>query len=551
MSEIANIKKEPTISGIWIIPIIALLVGAWMLYQYQASKGATIYISMPQAEGIVAGKTEIKVRSVKIGHIDHVRLSSDKNSVIARAQIDKHYDSLLTDDATIWVVKPRIDETGISGMSTLLSGVYLEFAPGESKNITDRFDLQDEPALIGKDVKGGRFTLQSFNAEVMEVSTGIFFKNYKIGQIETATFDWKNQAMKYGIFINEPYQNLITLNSIFWVNSGIEIDLSADGINFKTGSLSKLLKGGISVGLPEQQAPGDFAQDGHGFSLSNSYQDALEERFYDFDYYLIEFEQSIRGLRAGAPVEYRGMRVGTVVEAPANVIIDGKPAHFKTDNTAVPALIKIEYGRMYHDSASAKEFWKSSVDGWIKNGLRASLKPGNLLTGAVYVDFDIYHDTPEAQLTSIAQYQVFPSVSSGITVLADQVSDVLNKVNSLKIEDSLAQMQSTFADYQALANEMRALLSKQDTQDLPGDFNRNFAEMTKSMQQFDITMKQFEKTMASYQQGSQFHHQLQQTLSEFKRLSEELQPLTRGLNEQPNMFIFDKSLPADPTPRKQ
>ncbi|KPH94649.1 mammalian cell entry protein [Pseudoalteromonas porphyrae] len=551
MSEIANIKKEPTISGIWIIPIIALLVGAWMLYQYQASKGATIYISMPQAEGIVAGKTEIKVRSVKIGHIDHVRLSSDKNSVIARAQIDKHYDSLLTDDATIWVVKPRIDETGISGMSTLLSGVYLEFAPGESKNITDRFDLQDEPALIGKDVKGGRFTLQSFNAEVMEVSTGIFFKNYKIGQIETATFDWKNQAMKYGIFINEPYQNLITLNSIFWVNSGIEIDLSADGINFKTGSLSKLLKGGISVGLPEQQAPGDFAQDGHGFSLSNSYQDALEERFYDFDYYLIEFEQSIRGLRAGAPVEYRGMRVGTVVEAPANVIIDGKPAHFKTDNTAVPALIKIEYGRMYHDSASAKEFWKSSVDGWIKNGLRASLKPGNLLTGAVYVDFDIYHDTPEAQLTSIAQYQVFPSVSSGITVLADQVSDVLNKVNSLKIEDSLAQMQSTFADYQALANEMRALLSKQDTQNLPGDFNRNFAEMTKSMQQFDITMKQFEKTMASYQQGSQFHHQLQQTLSEFKRLSEELQPLTRGLNEQPNMFIFDKSLPADPTPRKQ
>ncbi|WP_405629664.1 intermembrane transport protein PqiB [Pseudoalteromonas sp. Ld20] len=551
MSEIANIKKEPTISGIWIIPIIALLVGAWMLYQYQASKGATIYISMPQAEGIVAGKTEIKVRSVKIGHIDHIRLSSDKNSVIARAQIDKHYDSLLTDDATIWVVKPRIDETGISGMSTLLSGVYLEFAPGESKNITDRFDLQDEPALIGKDVKGGRFTLQSFNAEVMEVSTGIFFKNYKIGQIETATFDWKNQAMKYGIFINEPYQNLITLNSIFWVNSGIEIDLSADGINFKTGSLSKLLKGGISVGLPEQQAPGDFAQDGHGFSLSNSYQDALEERFYDFDYYLIEFEQSIRGLRAGAPVEYRGMRVGTVVEAPANVIIDGKPAHFKTDNTAVPALIKIEYGRMYHDSASAKEFWKSSVDGWIKNGLRASLKPGNLLTGAVYVDFDIYHDTPEAQLTSIAQYQVFPSVSSGITVLADQVSDVLNKVNSLKIEDSLAQMQSTFADYQALANEMRALLSKQDTQDLPGDFNRNFAEMTKSMQQFDITMKQFEKTMASYQQGSQFHHQLQQTLSEFKRLSEELQPLTRGLNEQPNMFIFDKSLPADPTPRKQ
>ena len=551
MSEAAKIKTAPNISAIWIIPLVALLIGAWMLYQYQANQGTTIYIKMPHAEGIVAGKTEIKVRSVKIGQVDHVRLSDKQNSVIARAQIDKHYEDLLTDDAKIWVVKPRIDDTGISGMSTLLSGVYLEFSPGESKKLADDFELQDEPALIANNVKGGRFTLLSYNAEVLDVSTGIYFKDYKIGQIETATFHWKNQAMKYGIFINEPYQNLITLNSIFWVNSGIEIDLSADGINVNTGSLSKLLKGGISVGIPEQQTPGEVATNGHSFSLSNSYKAALEERFYDFDYYLIEFEQSIRGLRAGAPVEYRGMRIGTVVEAPASVIIDGKPAHFRTDNTAVPTLIKVEYGRLYHDSTAAREFWHSSLDGWVKSGLRASLKPGNLLTGAVYVDLDIYNNAEPASLSKVAEYTVFPSISSGITVIADQVSDVLNKVNNLKIEDSLAQMQTTFSEYQALAHDMRDLLNKQDTQDLPGDINRNFAEMTQSMQQFDKTMKQFEKTMASYQQGSAFHQQLQTTLSEFKRLSEELQPLTRGLNQQPNMLIFDKGLPADPTPRKQ
>ncbi|MBH0016522.1 intermembrane transport protein PqiB [Pseudoalteromonas sp. NGC95] len=551
MTETAEITKEPKISAIWIIPAIALLVGMWMLYQYQSNKGPTIFIEMPQAEGIIAGKTEIKVRSVKIGQIDHVRLSDTQDSVIARAQIDKNYNNLLTDDAKIWVVKPRIDETGISGMSTLLSGVYLEFSPGESKELKERFKLQDEPALIGKDVKGGRFKLMSYNAEVLDVSTGIFFKNYKIGQIETATFDWENQAMKYGVFIKEPYQNLITMNSIFWVNAGIEIDLSADGININTGSLSKLLKGGISVGLPEQQAPGEIAQDGHSFSLSQSYKEALEERFYDFDYYLIEFEQSVRGLRTGAPVEYRGMRVGTVVETPANVIIDGKPAHFRNHNTAVPVLIKVEYGRLYHDSASAKEYWQGSLKGWIESGMRASLKPGNLLTGAVYVDFDIYPDAPQAHLGKLVQYDVFPSISSGITVLADQVSDVLNKVNNLKVEDSLEQMQATFTDYRALANEMRELLSQKDTQNLPGDFNRNFEKMTKSMEQFEVTMRQFDKTMASYQAGSELHHQIQQTLKEFKRLSEGLQPLTRGLNEQPNMLIFDKSLPADPKPRKQ
>lgn len=551
MTKTANVAQKSSISAIWIIPVVALFVGVWMLYQYQLNKGQTIYITMPQAEGIIAGKTEIKVRSVKIGQIDHVRLSDSQDSVIARAQIDKNYDNLLTEDASIWVVKPRIDETGISGMSTLLSGVYLEFSPGESSRLKKRFTLQEEPALIGKDVQGGRFKLLSYNAEVLDVSTGIFFKNYKIGQIETATFDWKNQAMQYGIFIKAPYENLITLNSIFWVNSGIEIDLSADGININTGSLSKLLKGGISVGLPDQQAPGDLAQDGHSFSLSQSYKQALEERFYDFDYYLIEFEQSIRGLRVGAPVEYRGTRVGTVVEAPANVIIDGKPAHFRAKNTAVPVLIKVEYGRLYHITSVAKEYWETSVNEWIENGMRASLKPGNLLTGAVYVDFDFYTDTPKSELKKLAQYDVFPSVSSGITVLADQVSDVLNKVNNLKIEDSLAKMQTTFSEYQALASEMRTLLNKPDTQNLPGDFNRNLEKITKSMEQFEITMRQFDKTMASYQAGSQMHYQLEQTLLQIKRLTEEFQPLTRGLNEQPNMLIFDKSLPKDPQPRKQ
>ncbi|WP_213609595.1 intermembrane transport protein PqiB [Pseudoalteromonas sp.] len=551
MTKTANVAQKTPISAIWIIPVIALFVGIWMLYQYQLNKGQTIYITMPQAEGIIAGKTEIKVRSVKIGQIDHVRLSDSQDSVIARAQIDKNYDNLLTDDAKIWVVKPRIDETGISGMNTLLSGVYLEFSPGESKQLKKQFSLQEEPALIGKDVQGRRFKLLSYNTEVLDVSTGIFFKNYKIGQIETATFDWKNQAMQYGIFIKAPYENLITLNSIFWVNSGIEIDLSADGININTGSLSKLLKGGISVGLPDQQAPGDLAQDGHNFSLSQSYKKALEERFYDFDYYLIEFEQSIRGLRVGAPVEYRGTRVGTVVEAPANVIIDGKPAHFRAKNTAVPVLIKVEYGRLYHITSVAKEYWETSVNEWIENGMRASLKPGNLLTGAVYVDFDFYTDTPKSELKKLAQYDVFPSVSSGITVLADQVSDVLNKVNNLKIEDSLAQMQTTFSEYQALASEMRTLLNKPDTQNLPGDFNRNLEKITKSMEQFEITMRQFDKTMASYQAGSQMHYQLEQTLLQIKRLTEEFQPLTRGLNEQPNMLIFDKSLPNDPQPRKQ
>ncbi len=549
--KLAEVKESAGISPVWLIPLVALLIGAWMLLQYQLNKGETIYIKMPHAEGVIVGKTEIKVRSVKMGVIEEVRLADTQDYVIARAQIDKLYGHLLSADAKLWMVSPRIDETGISGLNTLLSGVYIEFSPGESKDTSSHFELQDEPALIDSDIEGRRYGLVAQDAEVIEVGTGVFYKGYKIGQVESTFFNSEQKAMNYGIFIYAPYERLITLNSIFWVNSGIEVDLSADGINLKTGSLTKMLKGGISVGLPAGEVPGPEVNVGHSFTLSTSYQSAMEQRFFDFDYYLIQFEQSIRGLRQGAPVEYRGMRIGTVVETPANVLVDGVPVHFISDNTAVPVLIKVEYGRLYQDSTKARAFWQSKLAGWLEKGLRASLKPGNLITGAVYVDLDFYPDAAKSGMEKLGNYPVFPSTSSGISVLANQVSDVLNKVKNLKLESAVGQMETTFKEYRELAVEFRDFINNPQTRTLPGKFNENFADITESMRQFDKTMRQFETTMASYQQGSQLHQQLSSTLAELKRLSEELQPLTKGINEQPNMFIFDKSLPEDPQPRRK
>ncbi|MEO2280035.1 intermembrane transport protein PqiB [Pseudoalteromonas pernae] len=551
MTESATIQAAKKISPIWLIPLLALFVGAWMLLQYQLDKGQTIYIKMANAEGIVAGKTEIKVRSVKIGVVDAIRLGDSRDHVIVRAQIDKHYDSLLTEDAKIWVVRPRIDETGVSGFSTLLSGVYLEFSPGESKRTVIRFDLLDEPALIGNDVEGARFKLSSRNAEVLEVGTGVYYKGYKIGQIETAHFDWDKQQMRYGLFINAPYENLVTLNTVFWVQSGIEVDLSADGISVKTGSLSKLIKGGISLGIPDGDAPGPLVSEGHTFSLSESYNAALEQRFYDFEHYLIQFEQSIRGLREGAPVEYRGMRIGTVEQVPAQVLIDGAPAHFSDSSVSVPVLIRVEFGRLYRDTQMAREYWSNSLQGWLNQGLRASLKPGNLLTGAVYVDLDMYPDMEPGVLGKRGDFTVFPSTSSGISALANQVNDVLNKVKNLQIESSLEQFEQTMANYEALATDMRTFMNDPSTRTLATDISKDMADISQSMRQFEESMEQFEITMASFQNGSQMYQEMQSTLEQVRRLMDELQPLSRGLNEQPNMLIFDKELAKDPTPRSK
>ena len=551
MNEHANIATKPKFSAIWLVPVMALIITAWMLYQHQINKGHTIFVKMQNAEGIVAGKTEVKVRNVKVGLVDSLRLQLEQNAVIARVQIDTHYDDLLTEDAKLWIVKPRINESGISGMNTLLSGVYLELEPGQSETRSTLFTLQDEPALISPDVMGKRFSLTANQAEVLDVGSGIYFRNYKIGQIESAKFNIDELTMEYGIFIFAPYDKLITTNAIFWVSAGVNISLSTEGIDVSTGSLSKLIKGGISVDYPPNSHAADQAPALNQYKLHESFSAALEKRFDNADFFLVEFEQSIRGLRIGAPVEYRGMRIGTVEQAPAQIERDGQPLYFQQNTTSVPVLIKIEYGRIYEQSELAKTYWQTNIEKWISNGLRASLKSGNILTGAVYIELDFYTKAPAAQLVQSAVYPVLPSVSSGFTALSEQVTDLLNKLNDLPLSKTMTTFDGTLQEYRLLAMEMNKLISEFNQKDIAGDTKSSLGSINSTLSQLTSSLKQFEKTLTNYQQGSGMVEQLTDTLEELESLSNTLKPISKGLTEQPSMLIFDKQSPEDPEPRKK
>jgi paraquat-inducible protein B len=169
----------------------------------------------------------------------------------------------------------------------------------------------------------------------------------------------------------------------------------------------------------------------------------------------------------------------------------------------------------------------------------------------VYIDFDLYQDVEPFKPTKLAGLKVFPSTSSGFSVMANQVSELLAKFNNLDMQTPLNSFDQTMTEYNSFAVELRELLNRKDTQILPQEFNETLAQVEKSMATFDETMLQFEKTMSDYEKGSAIYHELNSTLSQLQQLAEQLQPLTKGLNEQPNMFIFDKDLQNDPTPRKQ
>ena len=356
--------------------------------------------------------------------------------------------------------------------------------------------------------------------------------------------------MDYGIFIYSPYDQLITNNAIFWVSSGVDFKLSTDGVEVSTGSLSKMLKGGISVDYPPTMPSGKVAQEEKRFSLHKNYAMALERRFDEFDYYLIEFEQSIRGLKAGAPIEYRGMRVGTIEQVPATGISDDRPLYFQQGNTAVPILVKIEYGRIYEDASVAAKYWSDNIEQWIKSGLRASLKSGNLLTGAVYIELDFYPNAEPVKIAQTSAYPILPSVQSGITVLSEQVTHLLNKLNGLPLETTVNELEGTLKQHRLLAMEMNQLVEALNDNNITEKVDNNLVSLESTLTQLTSSLKQFEQTMTQYQKGSGVMDQLSDTLEELESLSNRLKPISKGLNEQPNMLIFNKEDEADPLPRK-
>lgn len=559
MPATAVVAKKPRISRIWLVPIVAALIGVWMVYKYLDDQGVIITITMPSAEGITAGKTFIKTRSVPIGLVTEIRLGDNQGHVLVSAEIEKPYMGLLKSDALIWLVEPRISGSGISGLGTILSGSYFELQPGNSDSIAYEFILLDEPLLGAQNVQGRRFELRSTSAEVLQVGSSISFKGFKVGSIEKASLDWPTETMHYQAFIKDPYFNLVSENTLFWVESGVEVDLSADGINFKTGGLSKLLSGGITFGIPAREPRGEIAKAGHRFNLGPSYKESLEERYNDFEYYIVTLGQSVRGLRPGAPVEYRGLRIGTVVEVPA--LLEGKPEFIDSKGKLIPVLIKIEFMRIYQVPGAARQYWTSNIDKWIRDGLRMSLQTGSLLTGGLFLDSEFYSKQKFSGIDTIDSYKVIPGVSSGgLSQLTAQVSAFMDKLNGLDIDQTISNVNSSLSNINQLTLQTSTLLQQTNSQNIPTEINRSLQELQATLEGFqsdsllysDIrqSLQAIEQMSRDFQNGAPVYTDIRRSLKAIEQLSKDLQPFTKSLNEHPNILIFDKSPAQDVQPQR-
>lgn len=538
--EHARVDQIKRWSPVWIVPIVTLLIGGWILFYHFSHLGPEVILVTENAEGIQAGKTTIKSRSVDVGLVQKTELTDDLHHVEITVRLNTGMEKLLHGDSVFWVVKPQIGREGVTGLGTLLSGAYIELQPGTRQAHQERYQLLDAPPLAPPDAKGIRIRLDSKKAGQLNAGDPVLFRGYRVGTVETSGFDTDKRQMTYQLFIAAPYDRLVTTNVRFWKDSGIAVDMSASGMRVEMGSLTTLFSGGVSFDVPDGWDLGELAKSDtpyHLFDDQRSIQDSLYTSHVDF---LMFFNDSIRGLQVGAPVEFRGIRLGTVAQVPYMTQAINQELN---NDYRVPVLIRIEPDRFLSRLGKDFNLDQRLKDGK-KNGLRASLKTGNLLSGALYVDLDFYNNVPAyVGPNRVAGYEVIPTTSSGLSQIQQKLAAALDKINGLPLNGmiteatgTLKQSQQTLRELQGTLKNLNQITASPAMKTLPED-----------MQQ---TLRELNRSMKGLQPGSPAYNKLVGDMQRLDQVLRELQPVLKTLNTKSNALVFEASQGQDPEPKR-
>ncbi|MEA1064680.1 intermembrane transport protein PqiB [Erwinia sp. HR93] len=536
----ARVKKVKSWSPVWIFPIITALIGAWILFYHYSHQGPMVTLITTNAEGIVGGKTAIKSRSVDVGKVESVVLTDDLHHVEIKARLNSGMDKLLRNDSVFWVVKPQIGREGVTGLSTLLSGAYIELQPGKKGEKPARYELLDSPPLAPPDAKGIRITLDSDKAGQLNPGDPVLFRGYRVGSVETSEFDATSRSIHYQLFISAPNDRLVTSNVRFWKDSGIAVDMSSSGMRVEMGSLTTLFSGGVSFDVPEGSTWGEPVENRSEFHLYNdrrSIQDSLYTQHVD---YLMFFKDSVGGLKPGAPVEFRGIRLGSVSQVPFSV--PGLSQKLNTDYR-IPVLIRIDPKRV-EDQLGEDPDLRSHLDELFDRGLRGSLKTGNIVTGALYVDLDFYSKAPPFKgIRNFGGYTIIPTVTGGLAQIQQKLMETLDKINNLPLNPMVQQATNTLNESQRTMQELQKTLN-----------NLNQFTGSKSMQQLpedmQKTLQELNRSMKGLQPGSAAYNKMVADMQRLDQVLRELQPVLRTLNAKSNALVFEAKDKKDPQPKR-
>jgi len=480
------------ISLVWLVPVLALAISLWAAWQNYADRGTLITIVFENSSGVSAGETKIKYRDVTVGEVEEVAFSDGLTEVLVHARIDKTVAPYLDDDAEFWIVRPDVSVRGITGLETVLSGVYIEGNWDTEADVAQfEFYGLDAPNLTRASQRGTSVVLRADDGGSLSAGAPVLHKGLQVGYLEEPQLSFDGNQVVVSAFIESPYDRRITTSTRFWDTSGFSLSFGAGGVSLDVNSLASLIEGGIE--FDTVVSGGAPVNSGHRFDIYENQQAARDSLFTDPNAEVLEvavlFDQSVSGLTVGSEVRLQGIRIGQVSELSAIVVGDD-------DNASVrlQALLAIEPTRLGMTPGASSEEALDLLSDLVTRGLRARMVTGNILAGTLVVELVTLEDAlPAIVALTSGEYPVIPTTASKISDVAETAEGVLARINALPVEElmegaidlmdsfeRLANDESTRATPEALVSlvdEARALVGSEALQAVPDELRDVIASL--------------------------------------------------------------------------
>ena len=506
------IKHRRLSLSIWIIPIIALLISLWLAYQYFAQLGPEITIEFKTSAGLKVKQSQIKFRDVPIGIIKNISLKDGDKGVIVTARINKDAAKLINKNAKFWIVKPKIDKKGITGLETLVSGSYIELYSKKGAKTKKHFIGLDEAYLDEKHINGKFIKLKSSNSYDIEKGSLIYYRNVEVGEVKQVKISKNGDFVKFNIFIKEPYEKFINSQTQFYYMSNFKIDISKSRLDMSIASSSQIIYGGIGFKTPSKQIHPRAIEQNHIFNLFASEGEAEDKRIgfnpTDMKTYQLRFNQNLAKLSISAAVKFQGFQIGEVINVESTLN--------KNRNKIISdVLIDID-----------TSLFKKDINSSIENGLVAQLAQNNPILDSLYIEL-IYDKNNSYKISSAKPYDVFPTKSVEFDELGKKFGSLLTSINSL-VDSSKEPIENVLKNLNKTIKSTNMLIIKSGIKKLPKQISNTLKELENTLQD----------TRSVINTNSKMSDDISQSMREINRASKELERVLRKIDDKPNSLIF-------------
>jgi paraquat-inducible protein B len=471
----------------------------------------------------------VRYKEVVVGRVEAVTLSEDRERVRASVRLDRSVSNIAVDDTRFWVVRPRIDNAGVSGIETLFSGAYIGVDAGVSTKQRREFTGLEAPPFVLRGEPGRGFVLRTEDLGSLDVGSPIFYRRNRVGRVVGYNLDPLADELSVQIFIEAPYDKLVNAQTRFWNASGVEVSLNTGGLTVDTQTLASILAGGVSFERPPGTRDLPPAADGSRFVLFADRKGALAPPDGPPQRVRMVFDQSIRGLAIGAPIDFLGIEIGSVKAV--RLDYDTRRNRFPVEVEAeiFPTRLGAVREALRDPANTEAQRDTALLQRLVASGLRAQARTGNLLTGGMYIALDFPPKAPRATLDTETTVPAIPTVPGTLADVQPQIAEIVAKLNKVPFDDIGRNLNDTLTQARTAIDQ------------LGPDAQASLAEVRRTLQSVQETLARADRQLLD--PSAPIQRNAEQTLLDLQRAAQSLRVLADYLQRHPESLLRGK--PAD------